>query len=130
MCASKFDAEEEEVTIAEEYLTWNEIEAGTEEKHSTNDEALDPISDNAEEDEDVIHIAPHLQPTALIPSYVALGKRPIDITSEAESEAENKDLDSIDVDDGDELPIQDTQLRTSGRVRKWMFKVNTSRWLH
>jgi len=109
MCTSRFEAEEEKLATAKEFLSSNEVEAGIEEKDAQDDEDLDPISDN--EEDEVLNMVVSSQYTIYTASEVALGKRPRDITSEPEDEGEDSDN---EVD----LPLGNTQLRVSRRVRK------------
>jgi hAT family dimerisation domain. len=109
MCTSRFEAENERLALAKEFLSSNEIEAGVEEHDAQDDENLEPISDD-EEDEVSSVIVPSQQAMKAA-SKIALGKRPSGITSEPENEGENSG-DEVD------LPLVDTQLRASGRVRK------------
>ena len=71
MCTSKFDIESEQLTLVDEYLTAQEIQAAREEydAHKTGDES-NPISDD--EEDAPVTISPLIQP----PSECALGKRP------------------------------------------------------
>ena len=108
-CTSRFEIQEEERVMLSEYLSDQEIQAAKEEKTSQQI-SFDPISDN-EEDE-----GPSTQ--ALIasqaPSAKALGKRrQNNVTEDLDEEGE----DQVD-DDGDVIPLPETQHRVPGRVRK------------
>lgn len=50
MCTTKFDIEEKELTFMNQFLTKEERETGDEEKDAQAKDALDPISDNEEDD--------------------------------------------------------------------------------
>lgn len=83
------------------------------EERATNDEDhLDPISDT-EEDEGICAVVPS-QPMVIMPSEVALGKRPRDTVSEGEDDNGSEETSG----DGIDLPVVERQMRTSSRVRK------------
>lgn len=88
--ATKFELEDDNLTLKKEYLTSGEIETEREEKSPQSLQDIDPISDNEEEDIEVIQ-----EPdTTQGPSHEAL----------SDDEATN--------------PLPETQQRISGRSRK------------
>lgn len=105
MCTSKFDLEDDQRMLMNEYLSHQERQTAKEEKN-TKETTFDPISDNDEE-EDLASTQP--QPTVQPLSERALGKRRKSVISEPD-EDEN--------DDDTDVPLPDTQHRVSGRVRK------------
>jgi hypothetical protein len=108
MCTSRFDFEEEQRAIMDEYLSHEDKQAATEEKDTQASE-FDPISDNEEGDEGD---STQIQPTGQAQSEKSQGKRRRSIASVPEEG--NKD----EEDDEMVLPLPDTQQRISGRVRK------------
>lgn len=105
MCISKFDVEDDQRMLINEYLSHQEKQTAKEEK-STKENDFDPISDDEEEDPPSTQSQPPVQPL----SERALGKRRRSVTSE-QDEVENNDDDA-------EVPLPGTQHRVSGRVRK------------
>lgn len=91
LCTSRFEIEEEESTLTNEYLSSQEIQAKNEEKELQTQMDLDPDTE--------------------VPSQHRLGKRRNSVVFEHEDQGSNE----LDNDDTD-LPLPDTQLRTSGRI--------------
>jgi hypothetical protein len=123
MCTTTFDLESEQLSLMDEYLTTQEIQAAREEKDARKaqetrkvQDEFDPISDGEEDKGEnkslVLPEAP--QPR----SQRSLGKRPAPI-------GEHRPL--IELDEEDEIPLPDnrhseaesnTQRRSSGRQPK------------
>jgi hypothetical protein len=117
MCTTKFDMESEQLSLMEEYLTTQEVQAAREEKDIRQaEDGFDPISDS-EEDDPSATISQPAQPV----SQRALGKRP-------RTEATTEGLGSlIELDEEDEIRLPNntyiqgessTQRRSSGRLPK------------
>jgi hypothetical protein len=116
MCTTKFDMESEQLSLIEEYLTTQEVQAAREEKYIRKaEDEFDPISDSEEDPSATIS-----QPAQPV-SQRALGKRP-------RTEATTEDPGSlIELDEEDETPLPNnthmqgessTQRRLSGRLPK------------
>lgn len=118
MCTSRFEIHEEERMMLSEYLSAQEIQAAKEER-TQQQFAIDPISDNEEDEGSSTQLQARSQPRATSqavqgPSAKALGKRRLT------NIADDVGVDEED-DDGQEseaIPLPETQHRVSGRVRK------------
>ncbi|KAJ5456131.1 uncharacterized protein N7458_003714 [Penicillium daleae] len=104
VCTSKFDIEDDQRMLINEYLSHQEKQAAKEEK-DIKENNFDPISDDEEDPASILS-----QPPVQLLSEKALGKRRRSDTSEPDEDENN--------DDDAEVPLPDTQHRVSGRVRK------------
>jgi hypothetical protein len=118
LCTSKFEIEEEQLALVEEYLSSHEIQAAKEEREAQkSQDDLEPISDNEEDNSVSNHVR--------VPSVRALGKRRRSIAEPGTEEIQEP---VIELDDDGEVPLPDnttilqeesnTQRRTSGRLPK------------
>ena len=111
MCASRFNIEEQQLELLDDFLSEEEKQEATEEKSAELLEDLDPISD----DEDNVVLVHEPSATQQL-SERAAGKRRRSVTSEAEDEAEE----GARSDDEADIPLPEmanTQQRMS-RNRK------------
>ncbi|KAJ5152419.1 hypothetical protein N7492_009699 [Penicillium capsulatum] len=123
MCASRFNLEEQQLALLNDFLSEEEKEEANEEKVAEFLDDLDPISDNKEDDvpisdneeDDVVPIQE--QPTTQGLSERAVGKRRRSVASEAEIEAQE----GAQSDNETDIPLPKqpkTQQRVSRRNRK------------
>jgi hypothetical protein len=108
MCTSRFDFEDEQRAMINEYLSYKEIQAASEER-DTEASGFDPISDDEEGGEEG---SIRIQLPNQAPSERSQGKRRLSVRSTPEEGNRDNDKDVRD------LPLPDMQQRTSGRVRK------------
>ncbi|BCR88352.1 uncharacterized protein ACHE_40916S [Aspergillus chevalieri] len=86
LCTSRFEIEEEERTLIDEYLSNQEIQAANEEKELQTQMDLDPISD----DEKDYALSAQYQPAPEVPSQHRLDKRRNSVASEHEDQGSNE----------------------------------------
>lgn len=111
MCTTRFEIEEEQLAFIKEYLSGEEIETASEEKSTQGvQDDLYPISDDEENDQTRYQG----QSTVPIAFQGGADKRPRRFSGQAEEEAEE----ALESEDDTDLPLPDTQPRTSGRARK------------
>lgn len=113
MFTSKFEMEDEERLLLNEYLSFQEIQAeGEERENGIND--LEPISDNEEDDIVVVEIPQ--------PSAVVLGKRRRSVVSvnEDDGNGEDEGIEEDDIENDIDLPVN----RTTGRARVRSVRLN------
>jgi hypothetical protein len=123
MCTSRFEIHEEERIMLSEYLSTQEIQAAKEER-TPQQLAVDPISDNEEDEGSTIQLQARSQPRATSQALTtlqttqglsakALGKRRLsNIASDVGDDEED------DGQDSEAIPLPEIQNRVSGRVRK------------
>jgi hypothetical protein len=113
MCVSRFDLEEQQLALLNDFLSEEEKEEANEERVAEFLDDLDPISDH--EENDIVSIQE--QPTTQGLSERAAGKRRKSVASEAEIEAQE----GVQSDNEIDIPLPElpeTQQRVSGRNRK------------
>lgn len=113
MCVSRFNLEEQQLALLNNFLSEEEKEEAAEEKGADFLDDLDPISDN---EEDNVVLA-HEQSATQRLSERAAGKRRRSMASEAEMEAQEGGQSDNEAD----IPLPEqpnTQQRVSGRNRK------------
>jgi hypothetical protein len=106
VCTTRFEVEEEQLAFIREFFSKQEREVMIKKKNSLIQEDLDPISDNNKDELERVN--------RIRVSQHALGKRRKSIVSEVENEGSESMQSGDEVD----LPISDTQQRSSGRIRK------------
>lgn len=108
MCTSRFDLEDEQRVLINEYLSYEETQAAREER-DTQTNGFDPISDDEEgEERDPTQIRCRDQ----APSERNQGKRRRSAGARPEESSGDED------EDTEVLPLPNMQQRISGRVRK------------
>lgn len=112
MCTSRFDIEDEQRAMINEYLSFEEIQTAREERDTQASE-FDTISDDEEGGEGD---STQIRYTDQGPSERSQGKRRRSVISIPEEGQRDEDEDEGE-DTGD-LPLPDMQQRMSGRVRK------------
>lgn len=109
MCTTRFDTNEEQRLILQEYLSDEEIAASSEEL-DIETHCAEAISDTEEDIEIRLDI-----PAIPLLSEVAAGKRPA-VTFEDEEDSNADEF--ADLEKNSAPPLPDTQHRVSGRIRK------------
>lgn len=120
MCTSRFEIEDSQRTLINEYLSHEEIQANQEAK-STDAHQLEPISDydecesdRADEDE----IEPVLDPTRMEPSELLPYQPLVNGPQPKRRQRGLSEKEEGEHEDNSEPGLPDTQNRHSGRVRK------------
>lgn len=108
MCTSRFDLEDEQRVLINEYLSYEEMQAAREER-DTQANGFDPISDDEEGEEGD---STQIRCTDQAPSERSQGKRRRSAGSRPEESRGDED------EDAEVLPLPNMQQRMSGRVRK------------
>ncbi|OQE58765.1 hypothetical protein PENNAL_c0360G08151, partial [Penicillium nalgiovense] len=108
MCTSRFDLEDKQRVLINEYLSYEEMQAAREER-DTQANGFDPISDDEEGEEGD---STQIRCTDQAPSERSQGKRRRSAGSRPEESRGDED------EDAEALPLPNMQQRMSGRARK------------